>query len=97
MSLSPETVVRRSTVKARKGDTVASLAQRYRVSAMDVAGWNNVTASSALKAGQSVVIYQPVKAAGSKTAGKGKNAAKNKNHSQAGKKTNTTKVAAIKP
>jgi membrane-bound lytic murein transglycosylase D len=97
MSLSPETVSRRSTVKARKGDTVASLAQRYRVSAMDVAGWNNVTVSSSLKPGQSVVIYQSVKVAGSKTAGKGKNAVKNKKQSQTGKKTNTTKVAGIKP
>ena len=97
MSLSPETVSRRSTVKARKGDTVASLAQRYRVSALDVAGWNNVTASSSLKPGQSVVIYQSVKVAGSKTAGKGKNAVKNKKQSQTGKKTNTTKVAGIKP
>ena len=97
MSLSPETVSRRSTVKARKGDTVASLAQRYRVSAMDVAGWNNVTASSSLKPGQSVVIYQSVKVAGSKTAGKGKNAVTNKKQSQTGKKTNTTKVAGIKP
>ena len=97
MSLSPETVSRRSTVKARQGDTVASLAQRYRVSAMDVAGWNNFTASSALKPGQSVVIYQSVKVAGSKTAGKGKNAVKNKKPSQTGKKTNSTKVAGIKP
>jgi len=97
MSLSPETVSRRSTVKARQGDTVASLAQRYRVSAMDVAGWNNVTASSALKQGQSVVIYQSVKVAGGKTAGKGKNAVKNKKSSQTGKKTNSTKVAGIKP
>ena len=97
MSLSPETVSRRSTVKARQGDTVASLAQRYRVSAMDVAGWNNVTASSALKPGQSVVIYQSVKVAGGKSAGKGKNAVKNKKPSQTGKKTNSTKVAGIKP
>ena len=64
---------------------------------MDVAGWNNVTASSALQPGQSVVIYQSVKVAGSKTAGKGKNGVKNKNRSQAGKKTNAPKVAAIKP
>jgi len=92
MSLSPETVIRRSTVKARKGDTVASLAQRYRVSAMDVAGWNNVTASSALKPGQSVVIYLPVK-----VAGKGKNTAKGKSKAPAGQKTNAPKVAAVKP
>jgi membrane-bound lytic murein transglycosylase D len=97
MSLSPETVIRRSTVKARKGDTVASLAQRYRVSAMDVAGWNSVTASSTLKQGQTVVIYLPVKIAGNKPASKGKNAAKGKSNSQTGKKTNAPKVAAIKP
>ena len=97
MSLSPETVSRRSTVKARQGDTVASLAQRYRVSAMDVAGWNNVTASSSLKPGQSVVIYLPVKVAGNKPAGKGKNAVKGKSNSEAGKKTNAPKVAAVKP
>ena len=92
MSLSPETVIRRSTVKARKGDTVASLAQRYRVSAMDVAGWNSVTVSSALKPGQSVVIYLPVK-----VASKGKNTAKGKSKAQAGQKTNAPKVAAVKP
>jgi membrane-bound lytic murein transglycosylase D len=99
MSLSPETVTRRSTVKARKGDTVTSLAQRYRISAQDVAGWNSVAANSALKPGQSVVIYLPVKVAGSKSSGKGKNAVKGKSKSnpQAGKKTNAPKVTAIKP
>ena len=99
MSLSPETVTRRSTVKARKGDTVTSLAQRYRISAQDVAGWNSVAANSALKPGQSVVIYLPVKVAGSKSSGKGKNAVKGKSKSnpQAGKKTNAPKVKAIKP
>jgi hypothetical protein len=44
-----------------------------------------------------VVIYQSVKVAGGKTAGKGKNAVKNKKPSQTGKKTNSTKVAGIKP
>lgn len=99
MGLSPETVIRRLTVKARKGDTVASLAQRYRISALDVAGWNSVTASSALKPGQSVVIYLPVKVAGNKPAGKGKNTVKgqSKSNSPAGKKTNAPKVAAVKP
>lgn len=99
MSLSPETVTRRSTVKARKGDTVTSLAQRYRISAQDVADWNSVAANSALKPGQSVVIYMPVKAAGSKSSGKGKNAVKGKSKSnpQSGKKTNSPKVTAIKP
>jgi hypothetical protein len=59
---------------------------------MDVAGWNNVSASSALKLGQSVVIYQPVKAAGT-----GKNTAKGKSKAPAGQKTNAPKVAAVKP
>jgi membrane-bound lytic murein transglycosylase D len=62
MTLSPESVTRRTTVKARKGETVATLAKRYRVSTLDVAEWNGVTAHSAFKLGQSVVLFLPVKA-----------------------------------
>ena len=40
LSLAPDVVLKRTTVKARKGDTVASLAQRYGVSAANVAEWN---------------------------------------------------------
>ena len=62
MSLAPEVVRRRVNVKARKGETVATLARRYRVSSLEVADWNQVTAHTAFRMGQSVVVFLPVKA-----------------------------------
>lgn len=62
MAFAPEIVTRRSTVKARKGETVASIARRYGLSAASVAGWNNVKATAAFKLGQRVVVFLPVKA-----------------------------------
>jgi len=54
--------LRRSTVKARRGDSVASIATRYRVSAANVATWNKVSAGTKFAAGQAVVIYTPASA-----------------------------------
>jgi len=62
LSLAPEIVTRRVNVKARKGETVATLARRYRVSTLEVADWNQVTAHSNFKLGQSVVLFLPIKA-----------------------------------
>ncbi len=62
LSLAPEIVTRRATVKARKGDTVASLASRYKLSAGDVAEWNKTSTGAAFKAGQAVVVYLQVTA-----------------------------------
>jgi len=62
MSLAPEIVTRRVNVKARKGETVATLARRYNVSTLEVADWNQVTAHSSFKLGPSVVLFLPVKA-----------------------------------
>lgn len=63
---------KRTVVKARKNDSVASIAQRYRVSASNVAQWNDVASGAHFKAGQSVVVYLPAKAvrAASKAAAK---------------------------
>jgi membrane-bound lytic murein transglycosylase D len=61
LALTPEIVTRRTTVRAARRDTVRSIAQRYRVSADNVADWNNVKASAALKAGQQVVMFLPVR------------------------------------
>lgn len=61
MAFAPEIVTRRSTVKARKGETVASIARRYGLSAASVAEWNKVSASTAFKAGQQIVVFLPVK------------------------------------
>jgi membrane-bound lytic murein transglycosylase D len=62
LSLAPEVVTRRVNVKARKGESVDSLAKRYRVSSLEVADWNQITAHSTFKLGQSVVLFLPVKA-----------------------------------
>ena len=64
ISLSPEIVTRRSTVKARKGETVTSIAKRYGQNAASVAEWNGVSATAAFKLGQQVVLFLPVRAAG---------------------------------
>ncbi|MBA3774449.1 MAG: transglycosylase SLT domain-containing protein [Ramlibacter sp.] len=63
LSLAPENVTRRTTVKAGKNETVASVARRYKLSAAQVADWNDVAASAAFKAGQQVVLFVPVRAA----------------------------------
>jgi membrane-bound lytic murein transglycosylase D len=60
--LAPEAVTRRTTVKARKGDSVASVAGRNGLSASSVAGWNNLSVASLFKVGQPVVLFLPVKA-----------------------------------
>ncbi len=59
LSLTPEVVLRRVTVKARKGDTVASLAKRHRVTPGQLANWNALSANSKLKAGQQVTLMLP--------------------------------------
>ncbi|HPO17859.1 MAG TPA: transglycosylase SLT domain-containing protein [Rubrivivax sp.] len=51
---------RRLAVKAHKGDSVAAVAARYRVSAEQVAQWNGMRSDARLERGQVVVVYQPV-------------------------------------
>ena len=62
VSLSPEIVTRRTTVKARKGESVASIAKRYGLSASSVADWNSVGAQAGFKPGHQVVVYLPIAA-----------------------------------
>ena len=61
IAFTPEIVTRRTTVRAGKRDTVASIAQRYKVSARDVADWNDLKPSSKFKAGERVVMYLPMR------------------------------------
>jgi len=44
-------------LKAGRHDTVESVARRYRVSASQVAQWNNLSPAAALKPGQTVLVY----------------------------------------
>ncbi|MBN9341858.1 MAG: transglycosylase SLT domain-containing protein, partial [Comamonadaceae bacterium] len=69
LALAPEIVTKRTTVRAGKRDTVASIAQRYRVSASSVADWNDVKLGAAFKAGQQVVLHLPVRASVGKGSG----------------------------
>lgn len=59
MSLAPEMVTRRTTVKARKGETVVSIAKRYGLNSVNVAEWNSTSVASAFKMGQQVVVFLP--------------------------------------
>ena len=63
MSLAPDVVLKRSVVQARKGDTSASLSQRYGVSATNLAEWNPGLAAGGLRKGQSVVLFLPSRSA----------------------------------
>lgn len=62
LSLAPDIVLKRTVLKAGRKDTVAGLAERYRVSAASIAEWNKISASAAFKAGQQVVMFLPVQA-----------------------------------
>jgi membrane-bound lytic murein transglycosylase D len=63
LNLAPEAVMRRMTLKAGKRDTVAGIARRYRVSAKQVAEWNDMGLGGSFKPGQQVVLYVPQKPA----------------------------------
>ena len=57
LSVSPEIVLRRTVVKAGKGESVATIARKYRTSAVQVAQWNKVSSSANFKPGQAVVLF----------------------------------------
>ncbi|MBV8380609.1 MAG: transglycosylase SLT domain-containing protein [Paucibacter sp.] len=58
LNLAPDAPAkRRTTIKARKGDTLASVAKRYRVSTDELADWNKLGGRTSLRSGQSLVVY----------------------------------------
>ena len=58
ISLAPDVPPQqRMSHRAGKGETVASIATRYRVSPAQIARWNKVSTKAAFKPGQMVVIY----------------------------------------
>ena len=72
ISFAPEIVLRRILVKVQKGDTLATLANRHDVTPMNIAAWNKMKMTAALKPGQSVAILVPTTTSsrGSKSTGK---------------------------
>ncbi len=93
VALTPETVTRRTTVRARKGDTVASMARRHHVNAAQVAQWNGTKANAAFKVGQEVVLYVAVRGS-AEPSGKGKGKGKGAVHK--GKRTADQKTTPAK-
>ncbi len=63
LAFTPEIVTRRTSVRAGKRDTVATIARKYKLLAADVANWNDVKSSASFKAGQQVTVYLPVRMA----------------------------------
>ena len=62
LNLAPEPSLRKQLVKVRKGETMASVAKRYKVSLDQLAEWNKLSTNSALKPGQKLVLMLPGKA-----------------------------------
>ena len=61
MALAPEAIpTRRLLVRAGRGDSVTSIAQRYRVSPTAVAHWNRMAVGARFVRGHSVVVYVPL-------------------------------------
>jgi len=54
--------LRKVSLRAGKHDNVDSIAKRYRVSAAQVAQWNDVGTGARFAAGQTIVVYVPNKA-----------------------------------
>ena len=64
MSLAPDgPTLRKLSLKAGRKDSVASVAKRYRVSAAQVAQWNEVGTSASFRPGQGITVYVAAKAA----------------------------------
>ncbi|WP_046115672.1 transglycosylase SLT domain-containing protein [Aquincola tertiaricarbonis] len=70
MLLAPDVPpLRRVALKAgKKGETVASIARRYRVSPAQVAQWNDVGSGARFKAGSQIVVFVPNAVATTRTA-----------------------------
>jgi membrane-bound lytic murein transglycosylase D len=63
MMLAPDAPpLRKVSLRAGKHDNVDTIAKRYRVSAAQVAQWNDVGAGARFAAGQTIVVYVPNKA-----------------------------------
>lgn len=59
VSLAPEIVLVKTIVHAGKGATVANMALKYRVTAVNVAQWNGVAATASFKNKQAVILFLP--------------------------------------
>ena len=59
LAFAPEVVLKRIVLKTRKGDTLASFANKNGVSVANLLSWNKLNANAPLKAGQSIALLIP--------------------------------------
>ncbi|MDQ6630038.1 MAG: transglycosylase SLT domain-containing protein [Pseudomonadota bacterium] len=60
MALAPDAPpLRKLNLRAGRNDSVASIATRYRISATQVADWNQVSANTRFAPGHAIVVYVP--------------------------------------
>ncbi|VTU29784.1 Membrane-bound lytic murein transglycosylase D precursor [Variovorax sp. PBL-E5] len=71
LNFEPEIVTRRTVIRAGRKDSVASIAQRLRLSPARVAEWNDVKPNHVFQRGFEVVVYLPVRAARAASVGTG--------------------------
>jgi membrane-bound lytic murein transglycosylase D len=62
VTLTPEMISVRKSIRAGKADTVTTLAKRFKVSPANLAQWNKVAANAKFKPGQALVIFVNVPA-----------------------------------
>jgi membrane-bound lytic murein transglycosylase D len=62
LSLAAEIQLKRTLLKAKKKDSVVSIARRYGISPANVGEWNKVSAVAAFKLGQQIVLFLPAPA-----------------------------------
>lgn len=100
LMLKEEIILVRTQVRARKGDTLARIAQRYKVGADKVADWNDLGPKTQLKPGQLLVLHLPKSAAAAASASERSAAAAEKTAKQTAKAAaggKKSKVAGAKP
>ena len=95
LSFAPEVteVTRRSSVKVRKGDTMAKVAQRNGVTLANLARWNDIKPTTKLRAGQALDVYKTVKVVASGASTSKKSTPTKKARVTVTKKPAVTKVA----
>ena len=97
ISLAPEVVLRRSSVKARKGETVETIATRYGVSPASVAEWNSVGANSVFKLGQQVTVFLPLKNRSASSSAEPRSNVKSSRNAKSSNAVKAVKRSDVKP
>lgn len=96
LQLQPEYAARKTYVRVRKGDSLSKVARRHGVSPVALAGWNGIGVGASLKAGQRLVMMQPVRSASASKTRVGSTSAKKRAATKPKSATSTKRPAASK-